>query len=184
MRILVIDDNEVHRTAAQTQLKEHNLTIIASYEEGERVFSEWGDPIYPDPPYDVVMVDLLMPKDGNGLYAEARKISAQETPIGIFLALLAAQRHTKYVAVFTDSDHHSHPASACFDAFNHKGEDSPVLFMVEGAKMFFCNSRSWIDHFRPDNPAEQMTTEEVYAKQKPSVRVKNWGKLLAHMLAH
>lgn len=137
-------------------------------------------------PFDVVLVDLLMPASANMQGPDGRKFVGQEMPIGIFLALLAAKAGAKHVAVFTDTDHHSHPASACFDAFN-QSETSPTPFTVEGAQVLLSNTRNWVDHFQPDDLSAKMDYAD-YGKQEyggkglPSVRAKNWLALLNYLL--
>src|SRR3989344_1047378 len=138
MRILVIDDSPVHQQPARQTLGGHDLTIVGSYDEGQKLVGKGHG-------FEAVLVDLLMPASRQKLGNAAQKrfmgqgFVCQEMPIGIFLALLAAKNGAKYVAVFTDSSHHDHPASACFDAFNKEGESRPAAFAVEGARMLLCN---------------------------------------------
>lgn len=120
--------------------------------------------------FDAVLVDHLLPASGKQQGPGGRRFVGQEMPIGIFLALLAAKRGAKYAAVFTDTDHHSHPASACFDAFN-KGENNPTPFIVEGAKVILSNTRSWIDF------------DYKYDDKSVSDRKKNWKKLLDYLIS-
>ena len=140
MKILVIDDNQVNLDAAEAQLAGHDVTFVSSYDEGRELVKKKHE-------FEVVLVDLLMPASREAQGAGMRYVG-QEMPIGIFLALLAAKNGAKYVAVFTDSDHHSHPASACFDAFN-RGECDPTPFTVEGAKMLLSNTRNWVNISNP-----------------------------------
>lgn len=157
MKILVIDDYREHCDAAREQLGgDHDLTVASSYDEGQRLIGANT--------FDVVLVDLLMPASSQML-GEGRHFAGQEMPVGIFLALLAATRGAKKVAVFTDSDHHSHPASACIDAFNPKGESTPTSFKVAEAEVILCNNRCWI-----------------FPSAGSSVRTKQWGLLLQYMV--
>lgn len=143
---------------------------------------------YPD--FDVVLTDLLMPASSQS--CRSSPLAGTEMPVGIFLALLAANNGAKYVAVFTDSDHHSHPASACFDAFNSRGEDNPVPFTVGGAKVVLCNDRGLVKYFYPENPgrgvhANEMGSDEYDAVEKGLrlgvVRSKDWRGLLDYLMA-
>jgi DNA-binding NarL/FixJ family response regulator len=54
MKVLVIDDNDGHRSAAQAQLKDHEVTVVGSYDEGKKLVCQSHD-------FEVVLVDLLMP---------------------------------------------------------------------------------------------------------------------------
>ncbi len=186
MRILVIDDNATNLAAAAAQLKGHELTAARSYDEGrELIRGKYNKETYQyDQPgqYDAVLVDLLMPasKEAQGA---GMKFAGQEMPVGIFLALLAAKKGAKYAAVFTDSDHHSHPASACFDAFNDKGECDPTPFTVAGANVILCNNRNWVNHYKPDNLSRPLEFDEWYQTGIATVIAKNWEELLKYLIA-
>ncbi len=174
MKILVFDDNATHRAAAQAQLKDHDLTIVGTYDEAQKLLlSGLG--------FDVVLSDLLVPASGQA-QGSSRYVDT-EMPVGIFIALLAAVRGgAKYVAVFTDSDHHSHPASACFDAFNHEdGETWPSIFVVEGAKVMLANNRNWVCNYAPDNLSTPLSYTQAQDRSD-KVRTKNWAELLESLL--
>ncbi|MDO8515706.1 MAG: response regulator [bacterium] len=165
MKILVVDDNSVHQDAAKAQLKDHDLTVIESYAKAEELLRKACE-------YEVVLVDLLMPASER-LQGEGMRYVGQEMPIGIFLALLAAKGGAKYVAVFTDSNRHAHPASACVDAFtcsSPSGLSEPKRFIVEKATMILSNTQYWIDRSFSDDGSTYIS-------------VKNWSKLLDFLLA-
>lgn len=166
LKILVVDDSRDQRTAARIQLKDHDITVAGSYDEGRELLQYRHR-------FEVVLVDLLLPASSlfidMGTEGRPMSLVGQEMPVGIFLALLAAKNGAKYVAVFTDSDHHSHPASACFDAFN-KGENQPIPLTVEGAKVLLCNNRSWVENIRDD-------------KHQIVGRIKYWHKLLDYLIS-
>ena len=157
MKILVIDDSPLHRASAQQTLGGHDLTIVGSYDEGQKLVEKGHG-------FETVLVDLLMPASRQKLGTRGEQFGGQEMPIGIFLALLAAKNGAKYVAVFTDSSHHDHPASACFDAFNKEGESRPAAFAVEGARMLLCNG--W-----------------WFLNQNEQPMSKDWGKLFNYLTA-
>lgn len=171
MKILVIDDNGNNREAARALLKEHEITTVGSYDEGQAAVKEAHD-------FEVVLVDLLMPASAQTQGPKGDQYVGKEMPVGIFLALLAAKNGAKYVAVFSDSDHHSHPASACFDAFN-KYESEPTPFNVNGAKIILSNTRMWIEEFDAMNMEKPLESgKECQIK----VRAKNWKQLLNYLL--
>ncbi len=232
MRILVFDDNETHRAAACAQLKDHDLTVVDTYDEAQRLLTpqldyekasailkgQFGDfhphcsdneaknaeyfaaqraaneqaTTYPD--FDVVLSDLLVPASRQAQGPDGYKHIGTEMPVGIFIGLVAAVRaHAKYVAVFTDSDHHSHPASACFDVFN-ECETQPTPFSVESSKVLLSNTRNWIGHFDPQNLATEVDIyadlpgdvspyqrEQEWMAEGKVVRAKNWAALLAYL---
>lgn len=215
MRILVFDDNEINRAAAYAQLKDHDLTVVGTYDEAQELLTpqvdedkvssilknQFGDKeeerdlmkyfaaidmarqqaiIYPA--FDVVLTDLLVPASSWMQGEKGREFVGKEMPLGIFIGLMAAVRaRAKYVAVFTDKGHHSHPASACFDVFNPEGEYEPKAFMVEGSKVLLCNARNWINEFRPENLVEEISDEER-KNNLPSVHAKNWRKLFDYLI--
>lgn len=181
MKILVIDDSPIHQDAARKQLaEEHDLTIVGSYDEGQTLlgYRSWQDRSDKHE-FDVVLVDLLMPASRQmGAYSMEK-----ELPVGIFLALLAAKNGAKHVALFTDSDHHTHPASACFDALN-KSEGRPTPLTVEGASVLLVNDRNLI---RDDEsvPAKEVERERMDGSkyiEKVYPRIKMWDRLLKYLL--
>jgi hypothetical protein len=223
MKILVFDDSQIHRAAAQAQLTDHDLVVVGTYDAAQKAvtpsFDEEGHSraveervgvvpprntpdeewqtywakrravdaekelreqytTYPD--FDVVLVDLLVPASSQAQGNKGHAFVGQEMPIGIFIALLAARNGAKYVAVLTDSSHHDHPASACFDVFN-EAEVWPTPFMVEGARVILSNARNWVNRFQPDDLSVQLSYEEAHAG-KPNVRAKNWKKLFDYLL--
>lgn len=233
MKILVFDDNAIHRDAAKAQLKGHDVTIVATYDEALKLLrpqlsydrakeifaAKYGDKdpymsdgvtdkvrnermkfyeeaekqatTYPD--FEVVLTDLLVP--ASNAEQGYNEFVGKEMPVGVFIGLFAAAKGgAKYVAVFTDSSHHDHPASACFDAFNG-GEACPTPFIVNGCKVLFSNTRAWVKEFKPNDLAKPL---DIYADLPPDVspaqrlrewtkagkvvRAKNWKAVLDYLL--
>jgi CheY-like chemotaxis protein len=185
MKILVIDDKATHLAAAKAQLGDHELTTAQSYDDGLAAIRGTRNRAKPweyenAGQFDAVLVDLLMPASNESQGPEGYEHVGKEMPVGIFLALLAAQKGAKYVAVLTDSSHHDHPASACFDAFN-KHEGSPTPFMVAGAKVILCNDRNLVCRYDPSNLAEPLEYDQ-YKDRSDTVRAKDWKSLLDLLL--
>ncbi|MEI7425988.1 MAG: hypothetical protein WCK16_03645 [Candidatus Moraniibacteriota bacterium] len=136
-----------------------------------------------DPDFDIILADLLVPGSSHMMSSVVEdEFIEEEMPVGIFIGLLAAVKTcVKIVAVFTDSDHHSHPASACFDSFN-ESESSPTPFVVNGSKVFLVNNRQWIGHFDPKDLSNELEYEE-YDKRSDTVRAKKWDALLKYLLS-
>ncbi len=199
MKILVFDDNATNCNAAQAQLQGHDLTVVGTYDEAQELVRtktdydkakqliaegvEYGEAykqtkIYPD--FDVVLVDLLVPASAQSQGGSGMNHVGKELPLGVFIGLLAAKNGVKKVAVFTDSDHHSHPASACFDCFN-EGECEPTSFAVGGGQVMLSNTRNWVDYFDPQDLGTALKYEE-YDKRADKVRAKNWKSLLEYLL--
>lgn len=220
MKILVFDDNEIHRSAAVAQLgKIHDLTVVGTYDEAQGLLITKTD--YPEirktlkaqfgdfdpnnsndevqkgeyfaaeravterfttrPDFDVVLTDLLVPASSQSQNDEGAQYIDMEMPIGIFIALLAGARgRARYAAVFTDSSHHAHPASACFDVFNQT-ETNPTPFTVNGCKVVLSNTRRWIGQYDPKDLSKALEYEE-YSNRSDTVRAKNWATLLEHLM--
>jgi CheY-like chemotaxis protein len=224
MKILVFDDNPVHREAAQAQFTGHDLTIVGTYDEARKLLitavdheKSWA--LRPDileemgldrdydpngkgeaankkfweadtkakeqathhPDFDVVLTDLLVPASKDMLGNEGEQYIGMEMPVGVFIGLLAAVKGgAKHVAVFTDSDHHSHPASACFDAFNEH-ESEPTPFVVNGCKVLLCNNRKWVGLYDPKDLATELEYRTNYTRTD-TVYAKNWAALLEYLL--
>lgn len=162
MDILVFDDNAIHRRAAQAILKGHNLTVVGTYDEAQQAIRTTK--------FDVVMTDLLVPVPDNLCHTtKAKAFAGQEMPLGTTIALLALAFGTKMVAVVTDSDHHSHPASAALDAFARYG------FPVGDAKVLCLNAEAcrYLD-------AE--TYEDAGDRREGVVWAKAWDRALDKLL--
>jgi len=144
MKILVIDDSKNHRDSAVQTLAGHDLAVCSSYDEATKLLevkypgddgtSKYGyRPSEGEkslPYWDAVLCDLLMPASDE---CQCDNWSGQEMPVGWSLALVAASRGAKFVAVVTDMNHHKHPASAMLDRiYKH-------TFVVDGAKMILTN---------------------------------------------
>ncbi len=69
------------------------------------------------PQFDVVLTDLMVLPSTQNL-AQPDKFVGQEMPLGTTIALLALWAGVKKVAVVTNANHHSNPASAALDVFD------------------------------------------------------------------
>jgi CheY-like chemotaxis protein len=117
MKILVIDDKQENLDLAKQQLKDHEVTMVSSYDEALKLVcnydSYWGKLVKPD--FDAVLTDLLMPAGRSKQGDKGMRFVGQEMPLGIFLAIQAANVGVQFVGLLTDKNHHDHPASAALD---------------------------------------------------------------------
>ena len=106
-------------------------------------------------------------------------------PIGWGLALLAAKKKVKYVAVATDTNHHDHPASAVLDyllstVFDIGGETR--LLMTDAAMTDLDGQyESCVRCNGTGKPQVEDDLSYCYAcggKGKNAVRGKDWGRIL------
>jgi len=194
LSILVVDDSPIHQAAARAQLAGYSLTVVGSYAEADKLLSK-GIPYYGEEDgsdgsckYDVVLADLLMPAPTMLGRSCCNAGGGLEMPIGIFLGLLAA-RHGAKAMVFTDSNHHDHPASLCFDVFNRPapyenyegdgGSTDPRPFAVGKGSLVLSNCENWVRDYAPNNLADELDWQD---RRADAVRAKNWKAALAHTL--
>lgn len=158
MKILVIDDAQVHIDAAKQTLVGHDVTYCATHEGAVELlyrqhdkkrkeallqehrakgtpFNEYYDKVLAEtqlPYWDVVLTDLLMPAGSMSQGGVGLQYVGQEMAVGWALALQASQNGAQYVAVVTDTNHHHHPASAMLDYIRR-------LFTIDGARVLMTN---------------------------------------------
>jgi CheY-like chemotaxis protein len=123
--ILVIEDTSKHQASAKILLAGHQLTVIGSYAEAMELLGKNR--------YEVVLSDLYLPMSAQTLSDKAFELG-KLVPYGLLLALAAARRDAKYVAVATDLNHHADALAAAFDHFfSHTYE-------INGATVRFLHS--------------------------------------------
>lgn len=184
MRILVIEDKQMHQNSARETLAGHDLTIITSFDEAIDAMKEKVDetkvkgllaeagfttePVRPEKddkegwarrqayfdakhnaekqaviplPYDVVLVDMMMPVARKTALGSGIHPYGEEVPYGFVLALRAALRGAKYVAMVTDTNHHKGAMSAALDyigdGYYHTMAPN---FTINGAKCMFVHA--------------------------------------------
>ena len=163
MKVLVIDDTQVHLTSALQTLVGHDVTLCASHDEANELLGTQYDKgmnvleqTYIDqgmsnwdscrraeaesklPYWDAVLCDLLMPAGERAQGGPGLEHVGKEMAVGWSLALRAAKMGAKYVAVASDTDHHHHPASAMLDHM------STHRFVIDGARVLMTNSVRFI----------------------------------------
>lgn len=201
MRILVIDDKQIHRDSAIETLKGHEVTIAPSYDEAmklmrpayDKAIEEQhlrdagitkGNPVYENTEagkerwasywdarerahnaaeipfqFDVVLTDMMMPM-GDWETLRGACDPSQQVPYGFVLALRAAKRGAKFVAMVTDTNHHKGAMSAAIDHIGapyYSGREDD--FQINGAKVRFVHA--------------------PFCEDKIS---KNWGLVLADLM--
>jgi CheY-like chemotaxis protein len=137
MKILVIEDNQLHIDAAKSQLAEHDVTICNNFREAEKILA--GANIgcwYKEDaqfPFDAVLTDLFLPPSPVGTLctgydeekvdpadiAKAIEEFGNEIPYGLVIAL-ASMRRGVPVAIVSDKSHHGHPINWALDLVSSK----------------------------------------------------------------
>jgi len=159
MRIVVIDDKQVHLTSALQTLAGHEVTVCATHKEADEfLYGNFDRVRWVDlekqyikegldlrqaaeraknesvlPYWDVVLTDLPMPAGPMAQGGEGERFVGQVMAVGWSVALQAVKQGAKFVAVVTDMNHPHHPASAMLDAFNRH------FFTMGGARALMTN---------------------------------------------
>jgi CheY-like chemotaxis protein len=182
-KILVIDDNKLHRDAAVAQLgAEHELTVVGTYDEGQELLGYvpvHGKSTHAHD-YDVVLCDLLMPPSGQQQVDDS--FMRKEMPVGIFLALLACKNATKLclVGLLTDTNHHYHPGSACLDAL-YDNWDEILTPVGKHGRLTTSNHPYLVAEFLAadlSKPARDRMGKGIVPQEAETVEVKHWKGLL------
>jgi CheY-like chemotaxis protein len=125
-RILVVEDNNEHRVAAERQLRGHSVAIARNFDEAVRFLTTRK--------FDVVLTDLLMVKGSLDTMGKVgRTMVFTEMGYGFAVAWIAASRGVERIAVLSDANHHDHPMSYALDFF----DDKP--FTMGHARVIFSN---------------------------------------------
>jgi len=134
MKILVVEDKQMHRDSARETLQGHDLAIVESFDEAMRLLEDKTD-------FEVVLTDMMMPMSRKTLAPEAFN-RGEQVPYGFVIALRAALMGAKFVAMVTDTNHHKGAMSAAIDClgsgYYHEGF-SPN-FEINGAKVMFVHT--------------------------------------------
>ncbi len=148
MKILVIEDKELHRSSAVETLTGHDITVVASFQEGIRLL-KGKDAIA----FEAALVDMMMPAGKSGA-ARGMCNSDEQVPYGFVLALTAASCGAKYVAMVTDTNHHKSAMSAALDYLGggYYPEDGfKPNFVINGARVMFVHA-PFVEDIVKDSP--------------------------------
>ncbi len=100
--ILVVDDNVANQRYARQQLAGTGAIIVSSYLEAIALLDKYS--------FGQVLTDMMMPCAADTQGPKGMAFVGQEAPMGIFVAIKAANRGIK-VTVVSDTNHHNHPAA-------------------------------------------------------------------------
>lgn len=132
MKILVVEDTELHVQSAREQFTEHSLDIAWAYEAAQDRLLHAQ--------YDVVLTDMMMPKGGEAVMgAKGMRYIFDLLAYGFPIVLLAAKKNVPYIGLVTDVNHHDHPLSACVDLLSSAYWDgktsSESLFTINNSRV-------------------------------------------------
>jgi hypothetical protein len=141
---------------------------------------------YPD--FDVVLTDLLVPASRQA-QGEGMKFVGQEMPLGSIIALLALVNGVKKVAVVTDMNHHSHPASAAFDCFRETNKPGSNIICTNHVGCVMINEATGLivdEKFLESDEGKKMypyPEGKNWGDRKGLIEGgKNWGEILQQLL--
>ncbi|MFH1162057.1 MAG: response regulator [Candidatus Jorgensenbacteria bacterium] len=164
MKILLVEDNEFHIEAAQDQLREHELTIIRSFNELYPWRRGWDGPErqgFTLSQYDAVLTDINLPSPVD----TSSGLGNMEGPTGLLVMLKALESGVKYIGAITDVSHHSKdPIAKGLDMWIHAGKP------IEAG-----NSRIFLECY---NACCYDSGDPNYEKWGGGKSRKNWGRLL------
>jgi len=107
LKILLVEDTEVHRQAAIRQLEGHELTICKNFKEFSNYNRSASD-------FDVVLTDCLMPPEAFA-YVPQSEHSTEDVPFGTIILLWAIQNNIPKAGMLMLNNHHDHPIAAGLD---------------------------------------------------------------------
>lgn len=134
-RILVVEDTLEHQESAKKTLAGHEVTVVSTFREAMNQSGE----------FDVVLTDMTFPIELGGAY-NPRLATGGEGIIahyGFVIALMAALRGAKYIAMITDTSHHAGAMSAALDFIGTHGyyrESFSPNFVINGARVMFVHA--------------------------------------------
>jgi len=166
----------MHQDSARETLKEHEVTIVDSFEAATKKLTKYGRcselvksgmkweeaEIYVKKPvYDTVLTDMNLPMDKESLAPEVFN-STEQVPYGFVLALLAAAHGAKYIAMLTDTNHHQGAMSAAIDCiapayyvwYSAENREKPKVFHINNAVAIFVHTPFFEDKF-PDSDCDR-----------------------------
>jgi len=200
MKILVADDSQKQRIAAEVALKEHEVVVSDTFastaellkpefneerfrtmlveaglpvtfrayddgatEEQNAKYYELQDQAYDPCDFDVVLTDLMMPAERDGLGRTGLPFVGDPMPYGFTVALLALKSGVPQVAIVSngnadDGNHHNHPILNSCDRIEGT--------IVENRLTVFAGYN-----------CPNMNEEKMPSEDKPH-RIKDWATVL------
>ncbi|MFZ5954807.1 MAG: hypothetical protein ACOYT4_00090 [Nanoarchaeota archaeon] len=135
-RILVIEDKLIHQESAKELLKNHDLTIVNTFEGYlEKMYGVYHKKIQS---FEVILSDLSFPWCNEGNTYDFR----QETHLGYTVPFHSAIYSIPYCAIYTDTDHHDGPIAETFEHFETY-EANPPVFQINKTRFMFFDSDSF-----------------------------------------
>jgi len=178
VKIFVFDDSRNNQWSARVQLKDHDLTIVGTFDEASDLLAplDGGKPNPKFQKFDVVLTDLMVLASERQLGPNGRDYIGKEMPLGSIIALQALSVGVKKVALVTDANHHDHPASAALDPFRWNIENPSHI----GDAVLYCTNY-WVTADFHAGTGELLGDMHGVASEDV-VKAKDWAKALQTLL--
>ena len=195
--ILVVDDNQLYRKAAEHLLAEHNVATARTLVEALKLMghkTSYDEEIV-GTNYDVVLTDMMFPMGGRrsadivNMSQEGEWKRHEDQPLGYAMVLFAAKEKVPYVGLLTNMNHHDTPISATFDLFyDRSNEHQRQEFVINGSKCIMFDERDLSSAYlmkdgsfseqSPYNLSDEKADSYVREGDYGFQRVKNWKAVL------
>lgn len=192
MKILVMDDNQTHRNAANAQLEGHDVTIVDNFDAAvELICPEYKDGAYHPRNWDIVLTDLLVPATRKAQGPEGEQHVGKEMPLGSIVVLIAQSHGVKKIGLLTDHNHHNHPASAALDCLAHRGAKGLKhgVHSTGNGLLFVAQDTCWVDAetflyigHGAETDKQYPYLNGRYVERKGAVKSKDWKEALDALL--
>jgi CheY-like chemotaxis protein len=186
LEILVVEDNLMHQDAARALLKDHNLTVVGTFDDAMDELKNWQK-------YDAVLTDLFFPQ-GRGEMMRDKSMGKIEMPFGYAVSLIASKHGIENIAVVSDANHHDNPIAYTMDFLSGRGGQGPIVQQVGTSRLAVINSGALQQAYLKSDGS--VTLEDPYTLPKDSERrqefarkgeyefqrVKNWKAALEQVM--
>ncbi len=194
LKILVVEDTEIHQIAARKLLEGHDVTVVDAFDYaldvlGVNVGNQGiGKTYYKRRDIDVVLTDLFYTQGrGDMLKPECKdNLKVEQMPYGFPLALIAARRGIP-TAVITDTNHHNHPMAYTFDYFV-ADDGNPHKFNIDGTSVVMTSNMPGVYLTKNGDlkNREELSEDQRFEKDENGERVykyaKNWKAVLDELI--
>ncbi len=163
MHILLCDEHATNALSARkfNQFGYTTFNLVGTYQEGLDLIRQKS--------YDVVLVDLMLPVNPE--------ISQSSMPLGIFLALFAAERRAKHIGVLSDADSEPALVSPFFGPINQNAQSKATFLRVNEATLMLSNDRELMTPFARQDPSTPITWQEYEKNPGNGIIIKNWDEV-------
>jgi CheY-like chemotaxis protein len=181
LEILVVEDQQHHQEAAKQLLKEHNVTIVSTYDEATNLLKipNICDEGLVQPSYDAVLTDMFLTQgEGRCLSPDRQHLASEQMPFGYPIALMACQKGVPYVVIVSDANHHSGPMAYSMDFFSNMFNDVRTILQFGNTRLAIINREIKNSKYLNGNGKIISTRQNV----TDATPVKNWKDAIEYVM--